>query len=199
MEQSIFSRLNNTSKWFVILISLLGFTVPVSAATLFEDFEGIGGLLPNGNGKAIFSVGAANFSGGVSGVAGIRELYKSGTHAWMVNGGNTGTIQFGPNVTEVSFYAKAYSLADNTSVITAFDGANNLLASLILNSTDPFTKFTVTGLIDRIEFVNNDSDSSRMNALDDFSVTTVPIPAAFWLFGTALLATFRLSRLTKTV
>ena len=197
MEQSIFSSLNNTSKWLVILISLLGFTVPVTATTIFDNFEGIGGFLPNG--EIAFNVGSAHFSGGVSGIAGIGELYKSGNHAWMVNGGNTGTIQFGSNVTEVSFYAKAFSVADNTTVINAFDGGGNTIGSLTLNPNDPFTKFTVTGLIDSIEFVNNDSDSSRMNALDDFSVTTVPIPAAFWLFGTALLGIFRSSRLTKSV
>lgn len=33
-----------------------------------------------------------------------------------------------------------------------------------------------------------------MNALDDFSVAAVPVPAAFWLFGTALLGATGLRR-----
>jgi len=76
MELSIFSSLNNTPKWLVILISLLGFTVPASATTIFDNFEGIGDFLPNG--EIAFNVGSAHFSGGVSGIAGIGELYKSG-------------------------------------------------------------------------------------------------------------------------
>ena len=154
-------------KRYVVLFTLGVFTSTVSATAVFEDFENIGGFIP-GNGVTNFNVGTANFTGGVSGVAGIPELYHSGTHAWMVKGGDTGIIQFGPNTTEISFYAKALSNADNSSVITAFDSANNVIDTLTLTASDPFSKFTVTGLINRIEFTNNDSDGTRMNSLDDF-------------------------------
>ena len=177
-------------KRFIILLTLVIFTSSASATTLFEDFESIGGTLPSG--ETDFDVGTANFTGGISGVARIPELYKSGDHAWMVFGGETGTIQFGPNTTEVSFYAKAFSEADGDSVITAFDSAGAELKKMTINPSDPFTKFTVTGLIDRIEYANNDSDNTRMNSLDDFSVTAIPVPAAFWLFTTALLGIIRL-------
>ncbi len=183
-----------TLKTMLILAALGAFSSSAFAITVHEDFEGIGGFLDQGQGVSNFDVGTANFSGGMSGIAKIGELYKSGRHAWMVKGGETGTIQFGMNTTEVSFYAKAFSGADGSSVVTAFDKAGNTLQSLILEAANPFTKFTVSGLVYRITFVNNDSDNTRMNSLDDFSVTTVPIPAAFWLFGAAILGVMRFSR-----
>ena len=182
----VISHSLNSIKRFVLLVTLGVFTSPASAIAVFDDFENIGGFIP-GSGETNFNIGTANFTGGVSGIARIPELYKSGNHAWMVKGRETGIIQFGPNTTEVSFYAKAFSGADNSSVITAFDNANNVIDSLTLTASGPFTKFTATGLINRIEFFNNDSDGTRMNSLDDFSVTTVPVPGAFWLFGTAIL------------
>jgi hypothetical protein len=145
----------------------------------------------DGAGETNFNVGTANFSGGVSGIARIGELYNSGSHAWMVKGGDTGIIQLGPDTTEVSFYAKAFSGADGDSIITAFDSANNELKTMTISPSDLFKKFTVTGLIDRIEYANNDSDNTRMNSLDDFSVTAIPVPGAFWLFSTALLGIVR--------
>lgn len=177
-----------TNRQFVMLATLSAFISSAYATTLHEDFEGIGGSISAGNGVSNFNVGTANFTGGMSGVAGIFELYNSGSHAWMVKGGETGTIQLGPNTTEVSFYAKAFSGADGTSVITAFDEADNILKTLTVEASNPFTLFSILGAIDRIEFVNNDSSNMRMNSLDDFSVTSVPIPAAFWLFGTAILS-----------
>lgn len=196
MEQSIFSSFSHFLQRLVVLISFFVFAASVSATTIIDDFEGIGGVLPNG--ETEFSIGPATFSGGISGIAGIRELYNSGNHAWMIKGGQTGIIQFGPNVIEASFYARTSSAADASSIITAFDAADNTLESLTLNPGDSFVKFSVSGLIDRIEYVNNDSDSNRMNALDDFSITVVPVPAAIWFFGTALLSTFGFSRLKKT-
>lgn len=177
-----------------MLIILAAFTPSAFAVTIFEDFETIGGFLVDGDGVTDFNVGTANFSGGVSGIARIPDLYHSGRHAWMVNGGETGVIQFGANTTEVSFYARAFSGADEDSIINVFDDADEIIDSLILTNTDPFTKLTVSGLINRIEFINNDSNSAQMNSLDDFSVTTVPVPGAFWLFGTAMLGFMRFSK-----
>lgn len=183
-------------KRFLTLISLGIFVSTASAVTVpAEDFENIGGFIGDGLGLTNFNVGTANFSGGVSGVARIFELYNSGNHAWMVFGGDTGIIQLGANTTEVSFYVKAFSGADGDSVITAFDSAGTELKKMTIApsaASDPFTEFIVTGLVDRIEYTNNDSNNTRMNSLDDFSVTTIPVPAAFWLFGTAILGVIRL-------
>jgi len=197
MKQNSISTAIHHATRFVVLLAFLGFTSIASAATISEDFEDIGSFLSDGDGVTDFNVGTARFTGGVSGIARIPELYQSGNHAWMVNGGQTGTIQFGPDVTEVSFYAKAFSEADGPSELTAFDGANNIIETITLNTTDPFQKITIGGSIDRIEFVNNDSDINRMNSLDDFSVTIIPVPPALGLFGTALLAIVGFSKKIK--
>ncbi len=84
---------------------------------VFTDFETID--------ATDFSIGSgdvtATFTGGFSGVAGILELYRSGTHAWMVRESNTGEIQFETNAATVDFFARARSTADGPSVLTAFD------------------------------------------------------------------------------
>lgn len=96
-----------------MLAALSVFSTSVFAITINENFEEIGGFLDEGNGianfnigNANFNIGNANFSGGMSGIARIGELYKSGNHAWMVKGGETGIIQFGANTTEVSFFCQ---------------------------------------------------------------------------------------------
>jgi len=159
----------------------------VSANTYFTDFENIGGFIPSGGAATDFTVGPTRFTGGMSGVAGIGELYHSGTHAWMVKGGDTGIIQFNPGQYDVSFYAKAFSGSNGPSIINAYDQADHLLKTMSLTASDPFTKFMISGVIDRIEFLNTDSVATQMNTLDDFSVTAVPVPAAMWLFGSAML------------
>ncbi|MGR8930467.1 MAG: hypothetical protein ACU836_07490 [Gammaproteobacteria bacterium] len=182
----------------VVFVTLMFFaTNTVFASTFSTDFEDIGGFIPNGEGNTDFNVGPAHFIGGISGVAGVFELYRSGTHAWMVDGGETGIIEFSPGQYVVSFFAKAYSGSDGDTVINAFDTSDNMLASLTLTSQDPFTPFIVSGALDRIEFINNDSDDSRMNTLDDFSLTTVPVPAAIWLFASALVSIVGWSRQSR--
>lgn len=161
-------------------------TAPVHANTYSTNFEAIGGSVFSGAAVTEFSVGPATFTGGMSGVAFIGELYRSGSHAWMVKGGETGVINFAPGEYSVSFYANAFSGSDGITEIRAFAVEDQLLASLDLLPGDPFTRFSVTGLIDRIEFRNLDSANTRMNALDDFSVTSVPLPAAVWLFGASI-------------
>jgi hypothetical protein len=179
----------------LLIILLLGFTSgSVSASTYTTDFENIGGSVFSGGAITEFSIGPAKFTDGMSGVAGIGELYHSGTHAWMVKGGETGLIRFALGEYSVSFYANAFSGSDGNTEIRAFDAGNNLLAGLDVLPSDPFTLFSVTGAIDRIEFRNLDSANTRMNALDDFSVAAVPLPAAVWLFGVSLVGWAGLSR-----
>lgn len=169
-----------------ILASGVLIAAPAQANTYSTDFESIGGFVFSGGAVTEFSIGPATFTGGMSGVAGIGELYRFGTHAWMVKGGETGLISFAPGEYSVSFYANAFSGSDGITEIRAFAVEDQLLASLDLLPSDPFTLFSVIGRVDRIEFRNLDSANTRMNALDDFSVTAVPLPAAVWLFGASL-------------
>lgn len=179
----------------ILVIAALGFHANAAyASTYSEDFEAIGGFVADGNAVTDFKVGPAQFTGGLSGVARIPELYKSGNHAWMVRGGDTGTILFDSGFLNVSFYAKAFSGADAGTTVTAFDVNNNILNSLILNSGDPFTRFMVSGQLGRIEIANNDSDNARFNSVDDFQVNNVPVPAAIWLFASAMLGLFGANR-----
>jgi hypothetical protein len=194
MNQYLFTR------FLLRLISviMLGLATNCAlASTYSEDFEALGGFITDGNAATDFKIGPARFTDGMSGIARIPELYHSGNHAWMVKGGGTGIIQFDPGNFNVSFYAKAFSGSDGDTKITAFDQSNNVINSLTLNSANPFTKFAVSGLLGRIEFTNNDSANSRMNALDDFKVNAVPVPAAIWLFSSALLGVTGISRARK--
>lgn len=120
-----------------LVIASLGFHANTAyTSTYSEDFESIGGFVTDGNAVTDFKVGPAQFTGGLSGGARIPELYKSGNHAWMVRGGDTGTILFDLGLLNVSFYAKAFSGADAGTTVTAFD-VNNILNSLLLNSGNP--------------------------------------------------------------
>ena len=136
---------------------------------VFTDFETID--------ATEFSIGTgdvtATFTGGFSGVAGILELYRSGTHAWMVRENNTGEIQFETNAAIVEFYARTLSTANGTSVLTAFDSQGQILDSVTLNPGDPFQLVSFTGSIARIEFVNNATCANCMNSIDDFGFSPV--------------------------
>lgn len=152
------------------LIGIIAFGFLASTAyysTYTEDFEDIGGF---------------------SGITRIPGLDKSGNRAWMARGDEAGMIQFDPGFLNVSFYAKAFSGADASTTIIAFDINND---SLILNSGDPFSRFMVSGQLGRIEIANHDSDNARFNAVDDVQVNNVPLPTAIWLFASALLGFVR--------
>lgn len=175
--------LSNLYNKAMLLFVFWGAVQTVHANTYTSDFEIIGGLLASGAGATEFVIGPASFTGGVSGAAGVFELYRSGSHAWMVRGGDTGVIGFEPGQYVVEFYAKAYSSSAGTTEIRVYGLDEDLLATAILNVSDPFTRFSLSGLLGRIELINNDKNNTRFNALDDITITAVPLPGAFWLFG----------------
>lgn len=167
----------------VLLFVFWGSVQTVHANIYTSDFETIGGSLASSAGATEFAIGPASFTGGISGVAGVFELYHSGSQAWMVRGGGTGVIAFEPGQYEVEFFAKANSLSTGTTEIRAYGLDEDVLATAILNAGDPFTQFSVSGFLGRIELINNDTNNTRFNALDDITITAVPLPGAFWLFG----------------
>ena len=132
----------------------------------------------NSQNAALFTVEGvpATFSGGVDGALdlfrqGIRPLYESLPHAWIVSPGGTLTIDFLAPVSEVSFFTLSQS------------GPKFL--------TEEF------GEISQVQFTN--PSATELAALDNLSFTVVPIPAAIWLFATGILGMLTLGRRKKEI
>ena len=163
---------------------------------VFTDFETI-----NTNLGDPFSIGvspeSATFSGdGFSGVAGIGELYFSGSHAWMVNPGGTGVIDFETNAATVEFWTRIRTGADGSSVYTAYDDTDQVIDTLTISSPAAFQLVSFTGSIDRIEVVNNATTAGDrlMNSIDNFGYTAVPEPSTIVLGIGMMLATLGVRR-----
>lgn len=142
---------------------------------IFEDFESIN--------SDDFSIGTtdvtAHFSNGFSARVGISELYNSGTHAWMVNPGDTGKIEFEPKAAVVEFFARTRSTANGSSTLTAFDEQGVQIGdSITINPEDRFELFSFEGSIRTIEYTNNANCSNCMNTIDDFGFTPEAIIAS---------------------
>jgi hypothetical protein len=178
----------------VALLALPLFAAPAVAVPqdldFFTDFEDIN---PNTNVGDIIAVGispeTADLGGDAfAGVVGDFSLYFSGIRAWMVLPGGTGTITFETLAAQVEFFATAHPSAAGTTVITAFDEFDAVIAAVTLNPGGGFQLVSFTGEIDHIDVVNN--DGSRMNGIDDFGFTPVPEPGTpLMLFsGVAALA-----------
>ncbi len=143
---------------------------------VFTDFERI-----NTQTGMPFTLGddsaAAQLSGDAfSGIIGVRELYFSGTHAWMVNPGGTGLIQFEPNAAAVEFWTNSSRNANGSTIIRAFDDQDQVVDSVTLMGPDPFQLVSFSGNIDRIEVSNNATGFRQMNAIDDFGFSPLVIP-----------------------
>ena len=172
-----------------LLLLAVSLSTP-AAAEVFDDFE-----LINTTVGAPFTIGTApeeaTFSGDAfSGVAGIGELYFSGSHAWMVNPDGVGNIAFEANAASVTFWTRLRSGANGASIYTAYDDANQVVDSFTISTPAAFQLLTFAGNIDRIEVVNNATGNGQMNSIDDIRFTAVPEPTAATL---STLAVFALS------
>lgn len=165
-----------------------------TAGTVFTDFEEFS---PNTVVGVPFTIGTtperATFSGkAFAGREFIGELYYSGSRAWMVEPRGTGIVEFETNASEVSFWARTRSLATRTTEISAFDSMDQQIGStVVLNAPDPFQLVSFSGNIARIEVFNK--DVTHMNAIDDFTFTTIPEPSTFvlGLLGMVVLIGYR--------
>ncbi len=143
---------------------------------VFTNFEAInttfGTPFDVGTGDAI-----ATFSGDArSAFAGIGELYKSGSHSWMVGPAGVGTITFERNAAVVEFFAIARSGANGNTIITAFDDANAVVSTPVtIIPFNPFQLVSFTGNINRIDIQNfaTGSNFSTYNGIDDFGYTPI--------------------------
>ena len=114
----------------------------------------------------------ATFGGDAfAGRVGVGSLYHSGLRAWMVNAGGTGTIDFSVDAAVVEFFARAHPSGDGDTVITAFDGADQVIgAPIMLAPGGSWKLISITGGVTRID-VENLATGSFLNGIDDFGFT----------------------------
>ena len=161
---------------------------------VFTDFESI-----NTEVGEPFSIGAppvtATFGGDAfAGVAGIGELYFSGSRAWMVNPGGTGVIEFETPASTVEFRTRLRTGANGASVYTAFDDFDQIIDTISIESAAAFQEVGFTGAIARIEVVNSASGAGQMNSIDNFGFTPVPEPTSATLAAVVFLSVATMRR-----
>lgn len=134
------------------------------------------------------SPGTATLAGDAfAGKVGQLALYHSGSRAWMVTAGGTGTIAFETNAGRIEFWALANPNASGTTVITAFDDLDAVIGNAVtLIPGEDWLLVSFSGSIDRIDVINN--DGSQLNGIDDFGFTPIPEPGTSAMLSLGLLA-----------
>lgn len=162
------------------------FAAPAQAVLIeFSAAEGLSirnlAADPPGTGSTNFSLDGANFSGGEVASAGIGNLYASPPASYVFFA--PGMITFDLPVSDISFFFVDTDNAMSFSA-TAFDGANNFLATVFSNDPtflgDPGNFVSFAGFADvaRIEFEGG--------LIDNVSFA-VSEPALLLLFASGLL------------
>ncbi|MCK5945490.1 MAG: PQQ-dependent sugar dehydrogenase, partial [Planctomycetes bacterium] len=121
-----------------------------------------------------FTLGTApfdcNFDNGLAQVIGVSWLYVSGSHAWMIDAGDIGTVTFGTPAEQLDFHVRD-QFPDVNGVCKVFDTNNNEVASF--NSTETgWTHVQLTAPVggpyfDRITLQHN--GTTGWTVIDDFS------------------------------
>ena len=133
----------------------------------------------------------------------------------LIGNGGTGGISQLFSTTADTQYMLSFAYANNpfststaSATVTLLDGANPLLSQSIthntsINSNFDWTlfsaRFTGTGNPVTLAFNNTVGRNDGGIFLDAVSVSAVPIPAAFWLFGSGLATLFLRSRHRRVV
>lgn len=149
----------------------------VSTAALGADLET--SFEPPDGTIGTFTLGTApntvTFTGGEAKIVGITDLYRTGSYAWMIDEGATGTITFETPASSVDLWFRDQTFATN-SVLTVFDVAGAVIQTF--NGTE--TGFTLVSLtsgstsqsaIGRITLQNNGGAVDGYTVIDDFSFT----------------------------
>lgn len=187
---------------------------PVSGATTID----FGTSTPNNSGAVqspmtTFSNGIATYSGGklfnttTTGISGVSARPVGSTdNWWSIQAGQTGTVTFSSGV---SYYGFLWGSPDVSPWnLVSFYSGNTLLDSYgredfqppLMNNNWTTTSYlnvsTLTGgpLITKITF----SASNNAFETDNHAyVSAVPLPAAAWLFGSAILGFISMSNRRK--
>lgn len=140
-------------------------------ATLSTSFE----TFANGTTEVILgdSPNTVTFTGGEAAFRAAPSLYQTGSQAWLVDAGNTGTIDFETPIDQVSLFFKEQS-DSAASVLTALDSEGNVIETVEGISEDwqefSFNRVEGQPQIASIEIENN-AEADATVAVDDFSTT----------------------------
>jgi len=113
-----------------------------------------------------------DFTGGEAKSIGVFDLYRSGTHAWMISPGGTGSVSLESSAEQVDFYFRDENPTVQ-SVLTVFGEGGEVLA--MVNGTDAdWTRVTVNSESPRIGSITlqNTGAGPGHTVIDDFSCTT---------------------------
>ncbi len=201
MKFQLIGRYIRMKRIFSGLLLLLTVIVPVSASAVTIDFEGIS-TQNFGSSTVIdgvtFSIASPSSSPEVRvfNDGGVRTAYILGCE--LPGGGCVENLEvdFGQAVSNLSFDFLADESATLSGTVSAY--LNNVLLSTINlvgdgdGYTHEFLSLAALGAIDKL-LLNPTSDPGGIG-YDNFSfdvsavpVSAVPVPAAVWLFGTALI------------
>ena len=149
-----------------IFVALIGSSTAAYGQEFFEDFESAPNL---GDFTRFPSPNSVTFTGGFTQSQGQPSLYHSGVKSFMVNLGigNTATITFETPAASVTLWLIDQS---NTSVLTAFDQNNQVIATF--NATTGFVLVNIVpGCGQSVGSITLQNNGSGMAVIDDFSFT----------------------------
>jgi hypothetical protein len=106
-------------------------------------------------------------------------------------------ISFNSLVSNLSFVTSGWDDGDSVSA-SIYDASNSLLATIIITSNTLVDFSTYTG-ISRLFLDDNSSGYGIAYDQFNFNTTTVPVPAAVWLFGSGLLGMIGFSRRKREI
>jgi glucose/arabinose dehydrogenase len=113
-----------------------------------------------------------DFTGGEAKSIGNFDLYRSGSHAWMISPGGTGTVTFESSAEQVDFFFRDEN-PTVASVLTLFGEGGEVLG--VFNGTDlDWTQVTLSSDSPRIGSITlqNTGAGPGHTVIDDFSCTT---------------------------
>jgi hypothetical protein len=183
-----------------LFICLFALAVSQAASAAVLNFEGIGNqgsFVPNGYGGFNWSnMRLADGSRSATQGSGYDTGRVSGNFTTYNSGGATGsTATMGTQLFnfEGAYLTAAWNTGLNIQVKGFLDGVLQYDTTVIVDTTGPtWFDFSYAG-IDFLEFrsfggvdAGPDSGSGTQFAMDNFSYSVVPIPAAVWLFASAL-------------
>lgn len=152
--------------YFLIAGMMLSYGFPVFSGSFSTNFE-----FSNSTGSFTLTQepDTVTFTNGVAKSVGVFSLYRSGSNSWMIDAGETGTIEFSSPAESVTLFFKDQDASIN-SILRIFDAEGNEL-----NRFDGTTGWTTVTHSDspvfRITLQNN--GASGYAVIDDFSAEIV--------------------------